>query len=56
METQKYTVDIDFDEASRRWRANKKRVGLSFQYCCGEERPNGEFCKRAPGHRKHHEK
>jgi len=28
----KYEVNIDFDEASRAWRANKRRVGESWVY------------------------
>jgi hypothetical protein len=28
----KYEVDIDFDEASREWRANKRRVGECWVY------------------------
>ncbi len=40
--------EIDFDEASRAWRANKKKVGNGFQYCCGEPKKNGEPCKAPP--------
>jgi hypothetical protein len=28
----KYAVNIDFDDASRAWRANKRRVGESWVY------------------------
>lgn len=41
---------IDFDEAQRAWRANKRnpRAKSIFEYCCGAEKPNGEFCKAPP--------
>jgi hypothetical protein len=29
-----YTVDINFDEASDEWHANKKRVGHNYVYIC----------------------
>jgi hypothetical protein len=44
-----YDVIIDFDEASRRWHANKKKIGDgSYEYVCGKELCNGLFCKRKP--------
>tara|TARA_B100001287_G_scaffold276668_1_gene288585 strand:+ start:3993 stop:4355 length:363 start_codon:yes stop_codon:yes gene_type:complete len=30
----KYNVDIDFDDASREWNRNKRRVGLMYEYTC----------------------
>jgi hypothetical protein len=30
-----YNVNIDFDEASREWNANKKKVDGIIIYCCG---------------------
>jgi hypothetical protein len=49
----RYVVDIDFDEASEAWRANKRNPGMSrtvFEYCCGAKKPNGEYCKAPPHH------
>ena len=41
-------VNIDFDEASRYWNANKKRAGNgSYVYVCGAQLKNGNFCKRS---------
>jgi len=39
------SVDIDFDEASREWNKNKRRVGQSYEYkrpvkVCWEEQPH----------------
>ena len=40
-------INIDFDEASRYWNANKKRTGNgSYVYVCGAQLKNGNFCKR----------
>lgn len=33
---QLYTVDINFDEASNEWLANKKRVGHNYVYICDQ--------------------
>lgn len=48
-------AEIDFDGASRAWRANKVRkapLGLRgcsmFAYCCGATKANGEPCKAPP--------
>ena len=35
----KYEVDIDFDEASAAWRANKRRVGESWVYKLNPKHP-----------------
>ena len=50
-----FDVTIDFDEASRLWRANKTKIGGgSFRYVCGATRRNGKICKRHPRHRVFH--
>jgi hypothetical protein len=37
------SVDIDFDEASKEWRANKKKnKDGSFSYICGATCSNGK--------------
>lgn len=41
-------MDIDFDEASSAWRANKVKKGSGFAYCCGTIKKNGEPCKAPP--------
>jgi hypothetical protein len=44
---QELPVDIDFDEASRAWNANKRRSGAGYYYVCGHVLANGEgFCSR----------
>jgi hypothetical protein len=44
---EEYAVEIDFDEASRHWNANKKRLTNGcYQYVCGALLSNGLFCKR----------
>ena len=42
-----YEVNIDFDEASRAWKANKKSIGnSSYKYvCCGVTK-TGNKCNR----------
>jgi len=42
-----YEVNIDFDEASRAWKANKKSIGNgSYKYvCCGITK-TGNKCNR----------
>ena len=41
-----YEVNIDFDEASRLWNSNKKKLpNCCYQYVCGYELNNGNFCK-----------
>ena len=39
---------IDFDEASRAWMQNKKRVGQSYVYICGKSLKNGKTCQSTP--------
>ncbi len=42
-----YAVDIDFDEASRAWTANKKSIGNgSYKYMCAGVFKNGKKCNR----------
>ena len=44
---QQLEVNIDFDEASRYWNMNKKRIGNGcYAYICGTPLKNGKFCKR----------
>lgn len=44
---QPYIVDIDFYEASRAWRANKKYKGYGcFTYRCIQKTKKGKACKR----------
>ena len=53
VEPPKFEVKIDFDEASRAWRANKRNPGLNktvFEYCCGVIKKNGQPCKAPPHH------
>ena len=37
---------IDFDEASKAWRANKKKIGQLFVYICTYIHSNGKRCRR----------
>jgi len=42
-----YKVEIDFDEASFAWKANKKYVGNgTYKYICTQKCKNGNQCKR----------
>lgn len=43
-------IKIDFDHASRMWRANKRVYHgcLSFKYCCGALKKDGTFCSAPP--------
>ena len=44
-----YEVNIDFDEASKAWMANKKSTGNgSYKYICEQKTQMGEPCKREP--------
>ena len=45
--TTPYTVEIDFDEASSAWRANKKclKNGM-YAYICGKTMLNGNSCSK----------
>jgi hypothetical protein len=45
-QTPKFNVEIDFDEASRAWNSNKKRVGTgTYVYICEHVFKNGNSCK-----------
>jgi len=44
----RYTVDINFDEASTAWRSNKARVGACYKYVCGKTSAAGKPCQRKP--------
>uniref|UniRef100_A0A6C0EPV9 Uncharacterized protein n=1 Tax=viral metagenome TaxID=1070528 RepID=A0A6C0EPV9_9ZZZZ len=42
-----YKVDIDFDEASELWKANKKSIGNgSYKYVCSVLTKKGNKCNR----------
>jgi hypothetical protein len=42
-----YEVNIDFDEASRMWNSNKKKLkNCCYEYVCGKELQSGCFCKK----------
>jgi len=41
-------VEIDFDDASREWNRNKRRIGQMYEYICGKTCKTGKPCKRAP--------
>jgi hypothetical protein len=44
-----YTVDIDFDEASREWHRNKKKLNNGcYSYICSHMLSNGNSCKNRP--------
>jgi len=43
---QELEVNIDFDEASKYWNSNKKKLpNACYQYVCGFQKQNGNFCK-----------
>ena len=47
LQNQLYEVNIDFDEASVAWKANKKSIGNgSYKYICQGQLKSGSFCKR----------
>ena len=40
---------IDFDEASKAWKANKRSIGNgSYVYICVAKTKSGKFCKIKP--------
>jgi hypothetical protein len=42
---QLYEVNIDFDEASEAWKANKKSIGNgSYKYICAKRGKNNKNC------------
>ena len=43
--TRIYLVNIDFDEASREWNRNKKRIDQSYIYICGAMTKQGTSCQ-----------
>ena len=43
--TRIYLVNIDFDEASREWNRNKKRVDQSYVYICSAVTKQGNSCQ-----------
>jgi hypothetical protein len=45
--TDLYKVEINFDEASEAWRANKKCIGNGhYKYICIQKTKSGNQCKR----------
>jgi len=43
-----YEVNIDFDEASKAWRQNKKHLGnCQYKYVCPYEKKDGAPCGKA---------
>ena len=50
-----YEVNINFDEATKIWRSNKKSIGNgSFIYICGCLCKTGKKCKNKPLKNKQH--
>lgn len=48
MFTRNQKVEIDFDEASRAWNANKKKIGNGcYVYVCGTLLKNGKHCQNS---------
>ena len=44
-----YEVNIDFDEASAAWKANKKSTGGGcYKYVCEHRNKNNKKCRRNP--------
>jgi hypothetical protein len=44
-----YEVNIDFDDSSAAWKANKKSIGGgSYKYICQHRNKNNKKCKRNP--------
>jgi hypothetical protein len=49
MFTRQSRVTIDFDEASKEWNANKKKLDNGcYQYSCKSLTKSGDKCKNAP--------
>jgi hypothetical protein len=49
-----FTIDIDFDEASRSWMSNKLSIGNgSYKYICGAITKKGDKCKNHTNCRLH---
>jgi len=43
------TNDINFDEASKEWKRNKKSLGGgTYKYVCGSDTKNGSPCQNKP--------
>ena len=42
-------VNIEFDEASRAWNLNKRKLGNGeYSYVCGKQMRNGRICQVSP--------
>ena len=49
MFTRQSRVIIDFDEASKAWNSNKKKLDNGcYQYICGALTKTGQICKNLP--------
>ncbi len=47
--SQTYTVEIDFDEASREWLKNKRKLrDATYKYVCMHTFMSGRHCSRSP--------
>jgi hypothetical protein len=46
---EQYEVNIDFDEASAAWKANKKSTGSGcYKYICEHKNKNNKKCRKNP--------
>ena len=44
-----YKIEIDFDEASKEWKTNKRSIGNGcYKYLCSHVCKTGNKCKREP--------
>ncbi len=49
MFTRQSRVAIDFDEASKAWNLNKKKLGNGcYEYICKSTTKTGQLCKNTP--------
>jgi len=39
-------VEIDFDDSSKEWKKNKRKIGSSYRYTCDYIFKNGKRCSR----------
>lgn len=47
--SQTYIVEIDFDEASREWLKNKRKLrDATYKYKCMRQFMSGRYCSRTP--------
>ena len=51
IETGLYKVEIDFDDASAQWKANKKSIGNgSYKYICQKQLSTNRICRKDAYH------